>query len=114
MGFPFNVIKGWHYNLQSAMMIASCVVFIIGAIMSKVSYAEYPNSIFDDSSEGRPISGSSFGASGGGGRQYNGGGGARPAVGNSFGGGQRPGSGFWPPYTQCANLGRLGRLEKAI
>jgi len=90
----FSEEQGWHYNLQSAMMIASCVVFIIGAIMSKVSYAEYPNSLFDDASEGRPISGSSFGASGGGGRHYSGGGGGRPAGGNSFGGGQRPGVTF--------------------
>merc|ERR1719359_2261797 len=44
----FSEEEGWHYNLQSAMMIANCLVFIIGAIMSRVSYYEYPRSLFDD------------------------------------------------------------------
>merc|ERR1719172_378062 len=55
----FSEEEGWHYNLQSSMMIANCVVFIIGALLSKLSYAEYPNSLFDDmNNESRPIGGS--------------------------------------------------------
>merc|ERR1719272_2384506 len=54
----FSEEAGWHYNLQSAMMIASCVVFIIASIMSKISYAEYPNSLFEDRGESSAIGGS--------------------------------------------------------
>merc|ERR1719482_2054589 len=58
----FSEEEGWHYNLQSAMMIAMCVVFIIGAIMSKISYSEYPNSLFDDPGESRQFGGSAYGS----------------------------------------------------
>jgi hypothetical protein len=88
--------EGWHYNLQSSMMIANCVVFIIAGIVTRCSYMEYPNSLFDQP-ESRPIGSSPYGAgggsiySGGGGRQYGGNTPARPAGGNSWGGGQRLG-----------------------
>jgi len=75
----FSEEQGWHYNLQSAMMIAGPVCFILGAIMAKISYSQYPNSLFaGDAAESSSISG------GGGGRY-----GSAPA--NSFGGGQRLG-----------------------
>merc|ERR1719272_680913 len=53
----FSEAAGWHYNLQSSMMIASCVVFLIASLMAKWSYAEYPNSLFDGVGESRPMGG---------------------------------------------------------
>lgn len=96
----FSEEEGWHYNLQSAMMIAMCVVFIIGAIMSKISYSEYPNSLFDDPGESRQFGGSAYGSGNyssgpsGGGRYYGGGAPpARPTGSQNWGGGQRLGGG---------------------
>jgi len=79
----FHEEQGWHYNLQSAMMIANCVIFILAAIMAKVSYSEYPNSLFSDVGERQPMGGQSYGRGGYGGGQPQ----------NSFGGGQRQGGG---------------------
>jgi len=88
----FSEEEGWHYNLQSAMMIASCVVFIIGALMTKLSYAEYPNSLFDVPESSQIGGGDSYGHSGGGGGgRYYGSGGPRPAASQNHGGGQRLG-----------------------
>merc|ERR1719181_722161 len=89
--------EGWLYNLQSAMMIANCVVFILGAILSKISYAEYPNSLFDDMGETQQFGGQAYGggnAYGGnsGGHVYSGGH-SRPAGNQNWGGGQRLGGG---------------------
>lgn len=76
----FSEEEGWHYNLQSSMMIVNCVVFILGALLTRHSYGQYPNSLFEDRGESAPIGGgSSFGS--GGGSRY----GGRPA--NSLGGG---------------------------
>merc|ERR1719491_1233720 len=102
----FSEEQGWHYNFQSGMMIASCVVFIIGALMARSFYAEYPDSLFDDEEEGRAIGGSSA-YSGGGGRYYGGGGAARPATGNSLGGG-RSGSAGAPGALFGGSGQRLG------
>lgn len=77
----FSDAEGWHYNFQSWMMIASVVVFIYGALLSKSSYGEYETSLFDDREEGRAIGGGGGGYRGGGGGGYYGGGGppTRPA-----------------------------------
>lgn len=90
----FSEEEGWHYNLQSAMMIANCVIFIIAAILTRCSYGQYPNSLFEDRGESRPLGGSSFGGgsvyqSGGGGRSYSAGP-TRPAQ-HNWGGGNRLG-----------------------
>jgi len=85
----FSEEEGWHYNLQSAMMIANCLVFIIGALIAKFSYGEYPRSLFDDVGESRPMAGGGAYSGGGGGRYYGGGGPPQ----NSLGGGQRLGGG---------------------
>jgi len=85
----FSEEEGWHYNLQSAMMIANCVVFILGALMTRHSYGQYPNSLFEDRGESAPIGGSSFG--GGGGTRYGAGRPANSLGGGGGGGGQRSG-----------------------
>lgn len=99
----FSEAAGWHYNLQSAMMIASVIIFLFAALMARYSYNCYPNSLFDGVGESRPMAGGSSGgySSGGGGRYVSGGAPARqnnaraaPASNSAvFGGsGQRLGS----------------------
>lgn len=41
----FDGKVGWRYNLQSAMILAQPVVMIIGALMSKASYMEFPTTL---------------------------------------------------------------------
>jgi len=96
----FSEEMGWHYNLQSSMMIANCVMFLFAALMAKFSYGCYERSLFDGAGgESQPMGGSS---GMGGGSRYGGGGGppratnaGRPAphANAMFGGsGQRLGS----------------------
>jgi len=87
-------------------MIASCVIFLFAALMARYSYNCYPNSLFDEDRESRPMAGGASGggySSGGGGRYVSGGAPARqnnggghraaPAANAMFGGsGQRLGS----------------------
>lgn len=87
----FSEEQGWHYNLQSAMMIVSCLVFVIGALLTRHSYGQYPNSMFEDrdgESQSLGGGGSAYSSSGGGGRYM---GGGRP--GNTLGGGNPSGGG---------------------
>jgi len=44
----FDHTQGWHYNFQSAMLIASFVLMLLGATLAYVTYKAYPNSLFDD------------------------------------------------------------------
>lgn len=106
----FSEEQGWHYNLVSAMMIANCLVFIIGALWCRHSYGQYPNSLFADRGESSPIQGSSGG--GGGGRYYGGGGGGQHRPANSFGGGggQRLGGGSAPGPSFGGSGQRLGSV----
>jgi len=92
----FDEASGWHYNLQSAMMIASVVIFLFAALMARYSYNCYSRSLFEGG-ESQPMAG---GGNGGGGRYVSGGAPARqniraaPASNSAvFGGsGQRLGS----------------------
>lgn len=65
----FDGSQGWVYNTQSAMMIASPVCNLIGALLSYWSYNAFPSSLFQDMGEQRPIGnpggGGGFGAYGG-------------------------------------------------
>lgn len=92
----FSEEAGWHYNLQSSMMIAGVVVFVFGAILCKISYGEYPNSLFADMGESRPM-GASPGYGGGGyssgGGRYVSGGAARPPIQPARAGGGSSGPG---------------------
>lgn len=73
----FSEAAGWHYNLQSAMMIYSVVNFLFAALMARYSYNCYTNSLFDGAGESRPMAGGSSYGSGGGGRYVSGGAPAR-------------------------------------
>lgn len=98
----FDESQGWHYMLQSYMMIASFVVMIIAAILAWVTYKRYPESLFDDNRESQSISRSS------GGGQY-GGGGASHGGGGGGGGGRAVGRSAPPPSSLFAGGGqRLG------
>merc|ERR1719217_939175 len=74
----FDKSQGWHYNFQSAMMIASFSVMVIAAILAHITYRSYETSIFDDNDTENQTFASRgdyrYGGTGGGG-SYGGGGG---------------------------------------
>merc|ERR1719291_405704 len=59
----FDETQGWHYNFQSAMMLAAPVVMLLGAILARFSYSHYPNELFAD--DGGSESGPMLGGCGG-------------------------------------------------
>merc|ERR1719272_1876039 len=62
----FDESLGWHYNLQSAMMIVSFVVMVIACMLSSSTYKAYPESLFqDDGGEGQALGGGQRGGYGG-------------------------------------------------
>merc|ERR1719272_2415201 len=67
----FDPSQGWFYNQQSAMMIASPVCGLLGALLAYFCYNAFPTSMFgDDGSAG--ADGQGFGGGGGfGGGAYN-------------------------------------------
>mmetsp|Transcript_27069 Transcript_27069/g.43343 ORF Transcript_27069/g.43343 Transcript_27069/m.43343 type:complete len:250 (+) Transcript_27069:68-817(+) len=105
----FSEEQGWYYNFQSWMMVASVLVFVIAALLTRITYSEYPTSIFADPGDGLGYSAQqpSYGGYGGygsanangahGGRIHSGGGSNNgrwaPSNNTVFGGtGQRLGS----------------------
>jgi hypothetical protein len=59
----FDEAQGWHYNFQSAMMVAAPIVMLIGALLAWTTYSYFPTSLFAD--EGGPESGPMMGGYGG-------------------------------------------------
>lgn len=105
----FSSEEGWHYNLQSAVMILGVVIYIPGVVLSYLSYNAYPHGLFSpppdaDGQEQQGFMGGGrtpgYGGQGGGGggsgptgniqRNPGGGSGFQPF---SAGGGQRLGGG---------------------
>lgn len=60
----FDESQGWHYNLQSAMLIMGFVSMAISALAAYSTYKVYPNSLFDDNAgEGQTLGGQQQGGS---------------------------------------------------
>lgn len=83
---------GWHYNFQSYMMIITPIVMLLGALLAKATYENYPRSLFEDDLDYERQSLSNqqqrAGGYGGGGGGYGGGGGG--GGGAPMAGGGRP------------------------
>jgi len=92
----FDEASGWHYNLQSAMMIVGLVVMLLGALLAKYTYGSYPNGLFEEPAESQQES-----------QQLGGGGGAynRQGGGGGYGGG---GGGGYHNYQTGGNRAPAG------
>ncbi|CAK0851847.1 unnamed protein product, partial [Prorocentrum cordatum] len=78
----FDEAQGWHYNFQSATMVAAPVVMFLGGALAYVSYRHYPSALFSDDGGleggsvlgggfgGAPPSAAGYGSGGGGGAAY--------------------------------------------
>lgn len=104
----FSEEQGWYYNFQSGMMIANVVVFLLGAILCKVCYAEFTSSMFaDNGDEGQAFGSSPYGYGGGG---FGGGGAAGYSGSGGYAGGGGGGGRFSgaSPGVQGQTGGRSG------
>jgi len=93
----FDSGEGWHYNLQSAVMILGVVIYIPGVVLSYLSYNAYPRGLFSPPEDdgGQEQQGFFGGRTPGyGGPGAGGGGGGTGPTGNIRGPGG--GSGFQP------------------
>mmetsp|Transcript_69985 Transcript_69985/g.121108 ORF Transcript_69985/g.121108 Transcript_69985/m.121108 type:complete len:279 (+) Transcript_69985:56-892(+) len=99
----FDPTAGFHYNLQSAAMIASPIAGLLGALLCWLSYQTYTTSLFSDPDENQGGFGGGAGGGYGGGYGAGGYGGNRGGFG---GGGNYGGSGGGRAFTGSGN--RLG------
>lgn len=102
----FDKSQGWHYNFQSAMMIASFSVMLIAALLAHLTYRSYPTSLFEDNDTENQTFG---GARGGGDYRYGGAGGGQSYGGGGGGGGRAVGRQQQQQQPQRSVFGGEGR-----